>query len=389
MKLLQKIALLSMSACIALSANSQLETIKELGMFKNPNIRIVGFKENTSTFQVKAIVDNQGRSSSFEAFITKDYNEIVIGKGFDAKTQAPLKVAINMKEHINKAAYSIGEGKEEYLLFTDPECPYCQKLEKLLPSLAKHAKFHVFLYPLSFHKNAKQMSYYILSQKDNIKKQEAMHLIADGSNKYQDTKFSLEEINVIEGKLKEQIQVASLLGVSGTPAVFDLDGQDVQWPSLLEKYNIQEPIDMQGVDFLKNNNLQIELSSSNPSKPIHIFASLDNQESLKQLDAVIKKYGKKNSLFLYIVAKAEQKNSIEITKAIYGQKSNKERVALVTQLLKKDVSDEKISIEANKMSKEEETKYLPVYYIMQKMKIKPTVNFIAIDENGNIINNSK
>ncbi|MBW6487550.1 thioredoxin fold domain-containing protein [Sulfurimonas sp.] len=387
MNLLKTVTTLSLLACVALSANTELEKIKKLKMFASPNIKIVGMQENKSTYQIKAIVNNRGQNSSFEAFITKDLEEIIIGKGFDAKTQTQLKVSIDMKEHLSKAAYSVGDGKEEYLLFTDPECPYCQKLEKLLPSLAKHAKFHVFLYPLSFHKNAKQMSYHILSQNSLGKKQEAMHQIANGSDNYKTSKFSVKEMADLDKQLQEQMQVASLLGVSGTPAVFNTDGQDVQWVSLLQKYNIQEAIDMQGIDFLKKNNLQIELSSANPQKPLHIFVLPDGEKNLKQLDETIEKLKKTNSLYLYLISKAESKKSIDVTKAIYHQKDNKERVALITQLLKNQLPDEKILQESSKMSKDDETKYLPVYYIMQKMKIKPDVEFITIDENGNIIEN--
>lgn len=231
-----------MSTSVVLSANTQLkEKIKSLKMFESSNITILGVQENTSTYQVKAVVENQGKNSMFEAFVTKDLKEVIVGKGFKADTQRPLKIAIDMKKYLDKAAYSIGSGEEEYLVFTDPECPYCQKLEKVLPSLAKHAKFHVFLFPLSFHKNAKQMSYYIINQKDAKSKQKAMSEIANGSTKYREAKFSLDELQALELKLQEQMEVASLLGVNGTPAMFNTKGDSVNWVRILDKFGVKKP----------------------------------------------------------------------------------------------------------------------------------------------------
>lgn len=241
MKILKRIAIVTLVSGVVLSANTHIDKIKSLKMFNNKNIEVLAFQENTSTYQIKASVDNNGQKSVFEAFITKDFKEIVIGKGFDAETQKPLLVSMDMKKHLDKAAYSIGSGKEEYIVFTDPECPYCHKLEEVLPELAKHAKFHVFLFPLSFHKNAKQMSYYIISQKDTKSKQVAMLEIANGSTKYRDAKFSIDEIEKLDAELQEQISVASMLGVNGTPAMFDTKGDNVNWVQLLDKFGVKKP----------------------------------------------------------------------------------------------------------------------------------------------------
>ncbi|MCK9173995.1 MAG: thioredoxin fold domain-containing protein [Desulforhopalus sp.] len=49
------------------------------------------------------------------------------------------------------ADYTIGHGKKEVILLTDPECPYCHQLEKAVAGLESTVTFYVVLYPLDQH----------------------------------------------------------------------------------------------------------------------------------------------------------------------------------------------------------------------------------------------
>jgi len=385
MKLINRLALISLVASSSIFASVDIDTIRGLKIFQNKGISINAFTEHGSTYHIKGVtVGSNKQSSPFEAYITKDLKEVVIGKGFKTDTQEALKIDIKTNVFLKDASFTIGSGSDEYILFTDPQCPYCQKLEKLLPQMKKNAKFHVFLYPLSFHKNARDMSHYILSQKTNELKQKAMHDIANGSEDYKKIILaaSTKDIAHYEELIERQVEIASFFGVSGTPSLFNVGGEAVEWPSLLSKYNVQQPIDMQGILFLEKNNLEIKINKLNKT-PIYIFTSLSTDANLKKLQKFISKYKHTNSMSVFL--KADSKKSLNRIKVIYSQKSNQKKVKLLNQLLEDKSLDSSLIEESKKMSRDEETKYLPVSYVMQKMKLDSSKDFIALDKNGNII----
>jgi len=364
--------------------NITLNSIKQLNIFKSPQIKLNAFEEHESLYHVKGYTTSQRGSTAFEAFITKDLKEVVFGKGFSMQTKEPLQVKMDMKPFLKDETYSIGSGKDEYIVFTDPECPYCHRLEKILPLLKKNAKFHIFLYPLSFHKNARQMSYYIMSQKTQELKQKATHDIALGNKDYKNFKPSDFDKVVYEEKLKKQFDIASKLCVSGTPAVFNMNGDATHWNLLPSKYNIQEPIDMQGINFLKKNNLIVNLNKTKDVPPLYVFTSLE-KKNLSRISKTLKKNKKNRSIQLVIKLDKKSKTLQEL-KAVYMQKSNDKRVSILMNLINGKPLSKELLNKAKKLSRDVETRYLPVSFVMQKMKLDANADYLMIDSQGNIVN---
>jgi len=138
----------------------------------------------------------------------------------------------------NKEALTFGSGKDEYILFTDLECPYCKKFEAFFPALEKHVKIRVFFFPLSFHKNARDLSIYVMSQPTHKKMIDA-YLNANAMNSdFINRKIDKNTEAKLQIKLEEQIEIAQKLNIVGTPTLFDKDGKKIVWVKLLEKYNI-------------------------------------------------------------------------------------------------------------------------------------------------------
>lgn len=102
----------------------------------------------------------------------------------------------------------------------------------------KNVKIRVFYYPLEMHRNAKDMSIYIMSKKTKAEKIEAMLDLDVTSDAYKNRKYSDAELAKLEAQLAEQMQIATKLSVQGTPAVFDKDGKSVAWPNMLQKYGV-------------------------------------------------------------------------------------------------------------------------------------------------------
>lgn len=174
------------------------------------------------------------RSPKLTLFISKDLSTVVIGNGFSEKGEA-IEFPVDVVKYKKDIAYTIGNGNEEYYLFTDPECPYCQKFEEMSVNLKDGIKIHVFLFPLDFHKNAISMSKYILSQKTNADKGKAMRDIANHNENYKNAKYTDDENKKYDEIIKKHFQIAQELGVGGTPSVFDAKGKPVQWPSLIKQ----------------------------------------------------------------------------------------------------------------------------------------------------------
>ena len=62
-----------------------------------------------------------------------------------------------------------GTGKRKIVVFSDPECPYCQMFEKQVASQLPDTTIYTFLFPLPMHPNAKPDSIKIWCSKDRSK----------------------------------------------------------------------------------------------------------------------------------------------------------------------------------------------------------------------------
>ena len=212
-----------------LAENDALKMIIEkVPMIKNINAKVTHVQIHHSLYQFKAQVMGP-RPGVLEGFITKDFKNIVTGQGFDAQTGAQLSIPYDIDVAALKdlAAYTLGNGKDVYFLFTDPECPYCQRLEHKLTSIKKNVTLYVILYPLSFHKNAKSMSRYILNQQNNESRASAMKEIANKDTQYKSAKYSSMELNILNDKIEKSIQESNKIGINATPTILNAKGVKV------------------------------------------------------------------------------------------------------------------------------------------------------------------
>lgn len=109
-----------------------------------------------------------------------------------------------------------GNGKRKLYLFSDPECPYCQGLEKELESVTD-VTIYTFLLPLSeIHPGAMRKSQLIWCSKDRAKAWNDMLLHQkepEGSN------------TTCETPIKEIADLAATLWINGTPGIIFPSGK--------------------------------------------------------------------------------------------------------------------------------------------------------------------
>ncbi|AXX86984.1 MULTISPECIES: thioredoxin fold domain-containing protein [Malaciobacter] len=236
-----KLSLLVFSFLSVLNAYEPKEVTKEeikqinnLNLLQKADIKVSKAFDMGSIYILDSII--QGKPQ--ELFLTKDKKVLIAGNVMDVNSGDAITLPVDLSNTIGKEALTYGSGKDEYVLFTDPECPYCKKLESFFPKLEKHVKIRVFFFPLSFHNNARDLSIYFMSKKTNEEKIKAMLNTNADSKEFKNRKISKDELAKLEKSLEEQMIIAQKLNIRGTPTLFNKDGKKLVWVELLKKYNI-------------------------------------------------------------------------------------------------------------------------------------------------------
>lgn len=121
----------------------------------------------------------------------------------------PLSQAIKMVQ---------GNGKRRMAVFSDPDCPYCRKLE---PELAKlnDVTIYIFPYPLPMHPDAGRKSKLVWCSKDRLQAWKDMMLrnrLPEGG------------ISDCDHPVDKNLALGERLRIDGTPALILGDGRRVQ-----------------------------------------------------------------------------------------------------------------------------------------------------------------
>jgi len=152
-------------------------------VFKNKNINVNKgyFLKEANLYLLNTQIRTPRGVVDIPAYVPKNKDIAFVGTAYykGKKLTMPKDVKA-IKEGV---AFTAGSGeKGELYVFTDPECPFCQQMEQTQGDKLKQYKAHFILFPLSFHKNAKAMTYYILQGKDDKEKRARLVKIAKGDN---------------------------------------------------------------------------------------------------------------------------------------------------------------------------------------------------------------
>jgi thiol:disulfide interchange protein DsbC len=225
----------TLSAAIKEVSKSEIAQMEQLELIKKAQIKITKAFDEGSIYILNITI--QGNPD--EIYLTKDKKLILSGDVIDVSNGMKISAPVDLTGIRGKEAFIYGNGKEEYFLFTDPECPYCKKLESYLPMIKDKVKIRVFYFPLDSHENAKDLSLYIMDKKTTSEKIDAMFDAADNLDKVKNAKYTQVQLSKLEKQLEEQIQIGTKLNVQGTPTIFDKDGKNIVWVNLLEKFGIE------------------------------------------------------------------------------------------------------------------------------------------------------
>jgi|GEM_PF-1109463 len=127
-----------------------------------------------------------------------------------------------------KVDFKKGANKYEFVVFTDPECPYCKKAEDHFEKY--DTSVYINFLPLPFHKNAEKWSLEALSSKDFKK---AIKQI----------KTTGKDLGIdITPKAREQLEkmkaLGQELGITGTPKFFVIEKNSDKVVDIIDGANI-------------------------------------------------------------------------------------------------------------------------------------------------------
>jgi len=148
----------------------------------------------------------------------------VFGKVYDLKTQQNLteerigqiRTLDFAKLPLDKAVVSVkGNGSRKLAVFSDPECPYCQKLEKDLQGVTD-VTIYTFLFPLTeIHPDAERKAKLVWCAKDRTKAWN--DLMLGGKEPAEQAKC--------DTPFKEIATLADQLFIAGTPGMIFGNGK--------------------------------------------------------------------------------------------------------------------------------------------------------------------
>lgn len=160
------------------------------------------------------------------AYVQENGRYFIFGALYDMQAQKDLtaerKAALErtaFKDLPFKNAFTIkkgkgGQGKREFALFSDPDCPFCRRLEETLAGMTDYT-VHVFLYPIAaLHPTAISKAEHIWCTKNKEKAWNDYMLLG-----------RQPESKSCSNPVADNIKLASDLGIRGTPSMIHKDGR--------------------------------------------------------------------------------------------------------------------------------------------------------------------
>lgn len=245
---------LSISAILALSLNAKESTPVESLQNKSdieksyvqsviPNTQFTKYEKSKELEGYYKVYLDNGQM----LYVSPFKNLIIFGEIWTASGQSLTQNDVkNWQEHLqneqiksisleqltqNALEMSFGNGKSKYdfVIFTDPECPFCKKAEDFFAT--KDVKLYINFLPLDMHPNARNMSLQILSSSD------------PKSTAQKIKNFETVNVEITEdaiSKLSRMESLAQDLKITGTPKIFVIDNDKKKIIDVINGANIPQ-----------------------------------------------------------------------------------------------------------------------------------------------------
>ena len=211
---------LSLLMLAGVSAQAGEKEIRQAFQKSFPGMEIVSIGKTPYGGLYEVVADGQ------VVYASADGKYLVLGNVIDLQSRQNLTAARNAKLMevkwstlpLAKAIKEVkGNGSRKLAIFSDPDCPFCRKLEPELEKL-NNVTIYTFLYPIEgLHPEAVQTSKNIWCESDRLKAWKGYMLRNEKPKSKGDCANPVDEIVALGAKLK----------VSGTPTLILENGQRV------------------------------------------------------------------------------------------------------------------------------------------------------------------
>lgn len=230
LRLLPVVALLApLLACTPSSAAPSADAVKKAfsGRFPDREVVSVSASPVSGLYEVVIKGKNRGRDVFSVVYSDGKADYLLVGDLIDAQKRESLtearmdvlnKVKIDFgKLPLDKAIKDVrGNGSRKLAVFSDPDCPFCKRLEQESIAKLDNVTVYTFLLPLGqLHPDAERKSRAIWCSADRAAAWTA--LMRDGKAPGGDGKC--------EAPIAEIAQLAESFGISGTPALVFASGE--------------------------------------------------------------------------------------------------------------------------------------------------------------------
>jgi thiol:disulfide interchange protein DsbC len=181
----------------------------------------------------------QGRQGPLIAYTDEKARHVLVGDLLDVKAERNLTrermdqlTAISFDSLPLKNAIKIvkGNGKRKLAVFSDPDCPYCKKLEAELLNV-DNVTIYEFPYPLPMHRDSPRKAKLIWCSKDRVAAwNDYMH-----NGKLPTGKGDCDT------PIEENLALGAKLHIDGTPALIFANGKRV--PGYLPAARLDQMLD--------------------------------------------------------------------------------------------------------------------------------------------------
>lgn len=200
-------------------ADAETDAIKESLQKRYPATKILEVNESPMPGVYEVVL---GKNI---VFTNAEGRYFLFGHMFDMQAQRDMTA--EKKESLRKIDWADldlskaltfvkGKGQREIAVFSDPDCPYCRRIEAELDKL-DNVKIHLFPYPLAMHKDAERKASIVLCSKDPKKAWKDMML----KGKEPVGKDACRK------QVTESVEVGQKIGVSGTPTIISKHGRQL------------------------------------------------------------------------------------------------------------------------------------------------------------------
>lgn len=206
-----------------------------------PDARVKGIAKSPVAGLYEVTLD--GPRGPLVVYATEQGDHLLLGELLDVKGRRNLTAermdkltAVDFDKLPFGQAIKVvkGDGKRRLAVFSDPDCPYCKKLE---PELAKlnNVTIYTFPYPLAMHPDAGRKSKLVWCAKDRVRAWDDLMLRG---------KLPERDRMDCDNPMEENLALGGRLNIQGTPAIIFANGQRI--PGYVEAARIEQMLNQAG-----------------------------------------------------------------------------------------------------------------------------------------------